>query len=305
MPVDTEVVLSRPVDVWRTLSTLRRGPHDPAFRRENSAVLWRTTREPSGPVTVRLEQLDSHRINVRAWGDGAVEHLERLPVLVGGLDDDADFSPRHPVVLDAHRRFPGLRIPATGRVMESLIPAVLEQRVQGVDAFAAWRRLLRAHGDPAPGPVGDTLRVAPTAETWAALPAWAWHEAGVDPQRYRTAQACARLGHQLDRLVTLGDRDRIYRGLLSIAGVGVWTAAEVGGRVLGDADAVPWGDYHLGSLVGTGLVGHRLTEQSDIAAALAPFAPHRLRTLRLLMLSPHVTVERRGPRSPRPDHRRR
>jgi 3-methyladenine DNA glycosylase/8-oxoguanine DNA glycosylase len=182
---------------------------------------------------------------------------------------------------------------------------VIEQRVVGLDAMAAWRRLLMRHGDPAPGPAPPGMRVFPTAETWAALPSWEWHQAGVDPQRYRTAHACARVGGQLERVASLhqDDRSAVYRALRSIPGVGVWTAAETGFRALGDADAVPFGDFHLGHLVGVGLIGRRLHDDDEIAEALEPYRPQRYRAVRLLELSPLVHMERRGPRASRVDHR--
>lgn len=294
-----------PVDVWRTWSLIRRGPGDPAFQRVGR-VIWRTSRMDSGPVTVAVEQRDARAVEAEAWGPGADEMLATLPDALGARDEASSFVPAHPAVADAHRRFPGLRIPRTGRILEALIPAVIEQKVLGIDAFAAWRRLLRAHGDPAPGPAPDEMRVFPTAETWAALPSWEWHLAGVDPQRYRTAQACARVGAQLERLYGRVDDDlpAVYRGIRSIPGVGVWTAAETGGRALGDPDAVPFGDYHLGNLVGTGLLGHRLHTDEEVAEVLEPYRPQRYRAVRLLQLSPLVRPERRGSRNSRVDHRR-
>lgn len=295
-----------PIDVARTWSVLRRGPRDPTYRRDG-AVIWRTSRMTTGPVTVCVRQTGPESVEADAWGPGAEEMIETLPAALGAQDDPSSFEPHHPAVADAHRRFPGLRVPATGRVLETLIGSVIEQRVVGVDAFDAWRRLVNRHGADAPGPVPPGLRVVPSAETWAALPAWEWHRAGVDPQRYRTAQACARSGAQLERLVARhpDDLPAVYRGLQSIPGVGVWTAAETGHRALGDADAVPFGDYHLGHLVGVGLVGRRLHEDADIAEALEPYGIQRWRAVRLLELSPLVRLERRGPRSSRVDHRAR
>ncbi len=149
------------------------------------------------------------------------------------------------------------------------------------------------------------MRVFPTAEQWAAIPSWEWHLAGVDPRRARTAQAAARVGPQLERLAAShpSDPGAVYRGLRSIPGVGVWTAAEVGSRALGDADAVPFGDFHVAKDVGTALVGRRL-DDAGLAEVLAPWLGHRFRVVRLVQLSPLARPERRGPRMPRVDHRR-
>lgn len=299
-----ELHLQSPINVALTLSMLRKGQGDPTTRRDGSD-LWRTSRMASGPVTYVLRQPEQTHVRAEAWGPGAAELLDGLPGLVGAEDDPSGFRPQHPILADAFRRFPGLRIPRTGRLLEALIAAVIEQRVVGLDAFAAWRRLHVRFGEPAPGPAPAGMRVFPTAEQWAAIPSWDWHRAGVDPQRARAAQACARVGAQVGRLATRhgDDHAAIYAGLRSIPGVGVWTAAEVGSRALGDADAVPFGDYHVGKDVGAALVGRPL-DDAELAEALEPWRPHRFRVVQLIRLSPPATRERRGPRMSRVDHRR-
>lgn len=298
-----ELRLESAVNVFLTLSMLRKGKGDPTTRHAGG-YLWRTSRMPSGAVTYVLRQLEPTLVRAEAWGPGAAELLDGLPGLVGAEDDPSGFVPAHPILADAFRRHPGLRIPRTGRVLEALIAAVIEQRVVGLDAFAAWRRLHTRFGEPAPGPAPTGMRVFPTAEQWAAIPSWEWHRAGVDPQRARTAQACARLGVQVERLATThpDDHASVYRGLRSIPGVGVWTAAEVGGRALGDADAVPFGDYHVAKDVGAALVGRPL-DDAELAETLEPWRPHRFRVVRLVQLSPLANPERRGARMPRVDHR--
>lgn len=303
LPMTRELTLGSDVNVMLTLSLLRRGAYDPTTRRDGS-ILWRTSRMTTGAVTYRLRQPDRRVVLADAWGPGAAEMLDGLESLVGDDDDPTGFEPEHPVVLDSHRRHPGLRVPRTGRVLEALIGAVIEQRVVGIDAFAAWRRLHLRFGDPAPGPAPDGMRVFPTAETWASVPSWDWHLAGVDPQRARTAQACARLGRQVDDLVVTHDRDHaaVYRGLRSIPGVGRWTAAEVGIRALGDADAVSFGDFHVAKDIGQALAG-RPFDDAELERVLEPWRPHRQRVVRLVALSPLAPQVRRGPRAPRVDHR--
>jgi len=298
-----ELRLDSAINVRQTLSLLRRGKGDPTTQRDG-ARLWRTSRMATGPVTYVLQQPEPSLVRADAWGQGAAELLDGLGALVGAEDDPSGFRPQNPVLADAFRRHPGLRVPRTGRVLEALIAAVIEQKVVGLDAFAAWRRLNLRFGEPAPGPAPAGMRVFPTAEQWAAIPSWDWHRAGVDPQRARTAQACARVGLQVDRLATThrDDHGAVYRGLRSIPGVGVWTAAEVGSRALGDADAVPFGDYHVAKDVGSALLGHTI-DDAELAEVLEPWRPHRFRVVQLIRLSPFATRERRGPRMPRVDHR--
>lgn len=299
-----QVCFSTPVNAWLTLSVLRHGVGDPTTRRDGP-VLWRTSLMSSGAVTYALTQVGPRQVDARGWGPGGAELLESVDVLLGAQDDPCSFETRHPVVADAHRRYSGLRVPLTGRLLEALIPAVLEQKVVSLDAFAAWRRLVTRFGTLPPGPAPAGMRLFPTAEAWASIPSWEWHRAGVDPRRARTVQAVARVASQLERLAAAHPHDlpTVYRGLQSIPGVGAWTAAEVGARALGDADAVSFGDYHLGALVGSALMGRRLVRDDEIAEVLEPWRPHRRRVVRLLELSRYTRPERRGPRMPRVDHR--
>lgn len=292
-----------PVDVRRTLSVLRHGGGDPCHV-VTSAGVWRTSRMPSGPVSYRISAGHDGEVVAAAWGEGAAELIAALPRLLGSRDTPETFEPRHPVLREAHRRLAGLRVPATGRVLESLIPAVLEQRVIGLDATAAWRRLLLRYGDPAPGPVPERMRVPPTAETWRSVPSWEWHRAGVDPGRARTAQRCATYAAKLEAAASTHPADpaAVYRLLLAVPGVGRWTAAQVGHRALGDADALPIGDYHLAKDTGWALTGAPLPED-EVEQFFRPWRPHRFRVVRLLELTPGARAPRRGPRLSRQDYR--
>ena len=149
------------MDLGLTLGPLRRGPGDPTFRRTADGAYWRATRTPQGPGTLRVVA-SGGEVVAEAFGPGADWLLDRLPELLGAGDDPAAFRPRHRLVREAHRRNPGLRLTRTGRVLESLIPAVLEQKVTSDEAYRAWRLLLHRFGEPAPGPLPG-LRVVPDA----------------------------------------------------------------------------------------------------------------------------------------------
>ncbi len=58
-------------------------------------------------------------------------------------------------------------------------------------------------------------------------------------------------------------REEADRRLRTVRGIGVWTSAEVRQRVLGDADAVSFGDYHLANWVGWGAAGPRHHRRRD------------------------------------------
>lgn len=301
--VGTTVRTAAPVDLRRTVAPLRRGMHDPAFRSTVDGAVWRATLLVSGPATVRLLQTGPTEVRVDAWGPGAPEALDAAPGLVGELDDVSTFDPPPGPVRDAYRRTAGVRLARTCRVLEALVPAILEQRVITRTAYDAWRWLLTRHGEPAPGPAPAGMRVPPSAAAWAAVPSWDFHQAGVDPRRARTVQAAVRLAGRLEEAAVAGPAETTRR-LLLVPGVGRWTAAETTQRALGDADAVSVGDYHLPGQVGWALTGERV-DDAGMLDLLAPYRPHRHRAVRHLLLAGVASVPRRGPRLAVEDHRRR
>jgi 3-methyladenine DNA glycosylase/8-oxoguanine DNA glycosylase len=239
-------------------------------------------------------------IRATAWGPGAAWLLRELPGLLGADDDRAGFEPVHPVLRELAARHPGVRVGRSGRVLEALVPAVLEQKVVGVEARRAWRYLLLKFGDPAPGPAPAGMRVPPPPAIWRRIPSWEWHRAGVEGVRARTIIGAAEVAGRLEEIVTMpsGAADRRLR---SLPGIGVWTSAEVRQRACGDADAVSVGDYHLPSAVGWALAG-RVVDDAGMLELLAPYAGHRHRAARLVELG-GIRPPRRGPRMSVRDYR--
>jgi len=288
------------IDIRLTLSVHRRGAHDPTFRIGPSGEVWRTCLSPAGPATLRLSASRASpppspgtRILALAWGPGADWLVNTVPDLLGVLDNPEDFRPVQPRLAELARRLAGLRIGRTSRVIEALIPAVLEQKVVGQEARRAWRRLVAWHGSPAPGPAPAGLRVMPSPAAWLAIPFADWHRAGVEPVRARTIAAAVRRAGRLETVAGLpgAEADRLLR---SLPGIGPWTAAEVRQRACGDADAVSVGDYHIPTLVGWALAGTP-ADDARMLELLAPYPGHRYRVTRLLELGGQAPP-RRGPR---------
>ncbi|MBC3992458.1 DNA-3-methyladenine glycosylase 2 family protein [Streptomyces sp. AC563] len=281
-----------PYDLVRNLSVLGRGPGDPAFRVAADGSVWRASRTPQGPGTIRLARR-AGAIEARAWGAGADWLLDRLPALLGADDDPARFRPRHRLVHEAHRRHPGLRLIRTGLVLESLVPSILEQKVTSDEAYRAWRLLLWRHGEPAPGPE-TRLRVMPDARGWALIPSWEWHRAGVDGKRSAAVVRAARVAGRLEEAASM-ELPRAMARLQAVPGIGPWTAAEVLQRSNGAPDAVTVGDLHLPRIVGYALTGRRGTDDATMLELLAPYADQRYRACRLILLA-GVVPPRRAPR---------
>ena len=285
-----------PVSPGHTLAPQRRGPHDPCFQIDAEGALWRTSRPPSGPVTARISRIAADTVACQAWGSGAEQFVDSLPALLGIDDDATGFQPDHPTVVAAAARVPHLRIGRTSRVLEALIPAILEQRVPGADAFRSWRLLVTTYGTPAPGPAPAIMRVPPSAEAWRAIPSWEFHRANVDPGRARTLIGCAQRAESLERLVVRPSAES-REALTCMPGVGVWTAAETAQRAFGDADALSVGDYHVSKMIGWTLTG-RPIDDAAMVELLEPMRPHRYRVVRLLEVSGLAYEPRRGPRLP-------
>jgi 3-methyladenine DNA glycosylase/8-oxoguanine DNA glycosylase len=294
-----------PVDLALVLSVHRRGARDPAYRADPSGAVWRTALTPDGPGTLRVAARPvaggGTRVAAAAWGPGAAWLAETLPSLLGAQDDQAGFVPVHPVLREMSGRHPGARVGRSDRVLEALIPAILEQKVVGAEARRAWHYLLCRFGQPAPGPAPDGMRVVPDAATWARIPSWEWHRAGVEAVRARTIAGAARVAARLEEITTMAAADADRR-LRSLPGVGPWTSAEVRQRACGDTDAVSVGDYNLPAVVGWALTG-RVVDDAGMLRLLAPYAGHRYRAARLIELS-GLQPPRRGPRLAVRDHRR-
>jgi 3-methyladenine DNA glycosylase/8-oxoguanine DNA glycosylase len=295
------VVFDGPGSPGLTLSPLRRGSGDPCFHQAADGALWRTSLMRSGPVTARITTSAPSTVDCEAWGAGATEFTEALPAALGADDDASGFSPDEPTIAELHRRVPQLRLGRTGRVLESLIPAVLEQRVYGLDARRAWRALVTTFGSPAPGPAPAHMRVPPPGEVWRRIPSWEFHRANVDPGRARTIVGCAQRADSLERLVTR-PAEQARTAMMSLPGVGEWTAAETAQRAFGDADALSVGDFHLAKMVGWRLLGRRI-DDAAMVELLEPLRPHRYRAVRLLEVTGHAHAPRRAARQAIPNLR--
>lgn len=290
------------VDLRLVLGSLARGAQDPAFRSEPGGV-WLTLRAPSGAATLHLAAR-GNEVHATAWGAGAEWAIESVPALLGEGDDwsGIDVS-RNEFLSESLCRNPGLRLPRTQRVLEALLPAVLEQKVTMLEAKRAWRSLLTTYGEAAPGPAPLGMRVFPTVETWRRVPSWEWHRAGVGPQRSDTIMRVLSVAASLERTLDRGrGGPEVERMLRSVLGVGVWTAAETMQRAHGDPDSPSVGDYHLPAYVGWALAGEPV-DDDGMLELLAPYAGHRHRVVRLIEAS-GFAKPRFGARMTVQDHRR-
>jgi 3-methyladenine DNA glycosylase/8-oxoguanine DNA glycosylase len=290
------------VDVWRTLAPLRHGPGDPTIRLVSGGV-WRATRTPDGPATLWIEPRRGI-IAAQAWGPGAERVIAALPRLLGSDDHPDAFVPEHPLLRRLAIRFRGVRFGATDRVMESLVPAICEQKVTGTEAHRAWRAIVHRFGTPAPGPweaatpsaVAAASRVwlVPEPATLARVPYYEFHPAGLEQRRAEVIKRVAARAAWLEAAGSLAPGEALAR-FTTNPGVGPWTAAETARSAFGDADAVSVGDFHIPHTVSWALAGEVRGTDARMLELLEPYRGQRGRAVRLLELA-GITAPRFGPR---------
>ena len=286
---DAQVVVetTTPIDLPVSLAPLAHGRGDPTIRIERWGA-WRATRTPEGPATVRFVARSS-AITVSAWGQGAGWVTGHAADLVGANDRPEALTAQHAVIAGLVHRLPGLRLPASLRPFDALLPAICEQRITGVEARAVFRAIVRAHGAPAPGP--GRLRLAPDPSVLAELPYYAFHRLGLERRRAELVRHCAALAPRLDGMTA----EQVGMLLGRVQGIGPWTVAEVTRVAYGDPDAISVGDYHIPSVVAWALAGEARADDARMLELLEPYRGQRGRIQRLLEVS-GIYPPKRGPR---------
>jgi 3-methyladenine DNA glycosylase/8-oxoguanine DNA glycosylase len=288
-----EVIEVPPVELAGTLWPLAHGIGDPTIRFAADGI-WRSTRFDDGAATLRMRALSPGALRVQAWGPGASVAVANVFGIVGGQDDPGALVPQHRILRDTMRRHPDLRLPRTHRIFDALLPAILEQKVTGVEARKAFRALIHRYGERAPGPA--RLWLPPAPDRIAELPYHAFHPLGVEQRRAEVIRASARQARRLEAAPTPTEAARLLR---AIPGIGPWTTAEVLRVAWGDPDAVSVGDFHIPNLVAWALAGEPRADDARMLELLAPYLGQRGRVQRLLEAS-GVQIPRYGPRmSPR------
>jgi 3-methyladenine DNA glycosylase/8-oxoguanine DNA glycosylase len=286
----TTLPLPFPLDLDLTLGPLQRGPSDPTIRFAPDGV-WRAARTPDGPATLRLQHGGS-RLVADAWGAGAGWLVDRVPSLVGFDDQPETFKPVSRLLWDIHRHHPGLRLGRTGLVFEAMLPTILEQKVPSVEAYASYARLVHTLGEAAPGNSG--LMLSPSPQRLAATPYWAVHRLGIERRRFAVIQLAASRAARLEATAAL-DPEEARHLLMTLPGIGPWSAAEVSAVAHGDRDVVSLGDYHLPHQVAWALGGEVRGTEARMLELLEPYRGHRARVIRLLTLG-GIQAPRFGPR---------
>jgi 3-methyladenine DNA glycosylase/8-oxoguanine DNA glycosylase len=278
--LSTSFGLDRPPNLHQTLGHARMGHIDPCLRIVDGEV-WRATRTPVGLATQRVRLGSDGIVHVDAWGPGAEWVIPRAPALCGADDRPDSFVPDQPLLRQLVRLHPGLRIGRTAAVFEVAMFVTIEQKIATRDAWQSWRGMLRALGEPAPGPLPGLL-APPAPERIARTPYEVFHRFGIERRRADVLRRLAIVARRLEETVSL-PLETAYGRFMAITGVGPWTAARIGLIALGDPDAVAVGDLHLPHMVSWALAGERRGSDERMLELLEPFRGHRGRVIRLLL----------------------
>lgn len=282
--------LETSADPLRTVLPLWHGPLDCQMR-VGHGVIARATRMPAGPASVEV-RVAGRRVEARAWGPGAAEALASVPGLIGHLDDPSQLRPQHEIVVRLIHRLPGLCMTRGVPLLEALVPAIIAQKVTAREAQRSLAALLERYGESAPGPLGLTL--PPTASLLARLPYWAFHSLGIERRRADTIRSAASATRSVERALARS-RDEGFAALMSLPGVGPWTAAETVRLALGDPDALSLGDYNLPRLVCAVLGDGEHGDDRRMLELLEPYRGQRARVV-LLIENSDIRLPRRAPR---------
>lgn len=264
------------------------GTGDPTTRRDGPRVLHASW-TPEGPATLCFEGAAA-AIDVRAYGDGAMYALGQADGLVGDIDDGA-WANGTPLERAVKRRG-GATMTRSLSMADVALRVVFGQRVTSREANTGYRELVRAYGEPAPGPWDVML--PPRGRVLARIPYYELHRFGVERKRAITMQMIGKRERYLEDCREL-PFDEMETQLQKLPGIGPWTTGCIRAE-FGDADAVQVGDYHLPNLVAWGLAREERGDDARMLELLKPYEGSRQRAIRVL----HQSVghaPRRGPKN--------
>jgi DNA-3-methyladenine glycosylase II len=211
-----------------------------------------TTYERIGAGAQRVLSITCHShmlgVSVAAGMDSNAQELRRDVQRVFDVAADSaaidSHLEQHPTLRAAVRRTPGLRVPGAFDGFELAVRAILGQQVSVARATALARLLVQRYGADGHGGYAFPTPGCLARQTPA--------EIGMPGRRGEAIRTLA-------ERVAVGDLhispamapDALRAALMSIAGVGPWTAQYIAMRAGRDADAFPANDWVINRQLGT------------------------------------------------------
>jgi AraC family transcriptional regulator of adaptative response / DNA-3-methyladenine glycosylase II len=272
----------RPPFDWASLFAWLRARTLPGVSEADGNRHRRTLRLPRGSGVVTLEPVDGHirctlRLEKMADLTSAVRQCRRL------LDLDADpASVAEVLAKDRHLRAlvnkrPGLRAPGAVDGTELAMQAILGQQVSLAAARTLATRLVTAHGDVIKIADATLTHLFPAADRIATADL---SVLGVPATRQATIRALA--GAIASGALPLdpgADRADVHQRLLSIPGIGEWSAGYIVMRALGDPDTFLAGDLGIkraGTRLGIGSTPREISARATAWRPWRSYATHQL-----------------------------
>lgn len=205
---------------------------------------------PGGAATVRL-QADGDGVRCSAALASVVDVGPLVARVRRLLDLDADARAiddalsSDPALASLVAATPGIRLPGTVDPAETLVRTLIGQQVSVAAARTALTRLVAALGDDLP----DALATGAITRSFPSPAVVAERGAEVlrGPRRRvdTILRVCGLLAEGSLRLDAGGTRQELAAALLSVPGIGPWTAGYAAMRITGDPDVLLTGDLAL------------------------------------------------------------
>jgi len=161
-----------------------------------------------------------------------------------------------PLLRDAVRRLPGLRVPGAFDGFELGVRAILGQQVSVKAATTVAGRLAQAFGAEIVTPFPELNRLTPTAHALEGICVDRIASLGIVGSRARSIAALVQAVNERKVVLSCAaDVDRQIDALMQLPGIGPWTAQYIAMRALHWPDAFPGTDLML---LRAAKVGHRL-----------------------------------------------
>lgn len=186
------------------------------------------------------------------------EHMEAAAYVITWFDLNRDLDPFYRLALSdtrlagVVRNLNGLRLMGIPDLFEALCWAILGQQVNLAFAYTLKERLTSAYGDSLPWE-GSVYRRFPSPKQMLAVSADELGALKLSRMKSATILEVARqmAAGELSRegLLAMDSYDAMEERLVSIRGIGPWTAHYVRMRCLGDPTAFPIGDVGLHNAV--------------------------------------------------------